>query len=422
MRFLHVADLHGGVQTHSRSDPETGLPSRLLDVARCWHRAAEIACEAGVDVVILAGDTFHTPNPDAASLTLFAGTNGFVLSHIGTDPTTSGQCPACRDGRGAQPPGQPHGLRLLQDAGIPTLIIDGNHDRAPHANRVSVLEVFASDAVRVVHGPEVVEVGGGIRIACLPSVSRHMLMARRPGVTRSQADEMLVEGLVSILGDLRAQGADVLTAHWPVQGAILGNEKDLAIVGEPVIPLAELEGWRYVALGHIHKAQPIGGAPGIGGDAPSFARAPLGWYAGSVDRMNFGEEHERKVALVVDIEEARPVEVTQRELPARRFVTVDDVAAEDDGFDVEGAIVRLRLSADHVNHVEAIRAALYEAGADVVIGGAEVRREVHTRAEHVTESLGPAEALEPWFDVKGVEEADRPDLRQAAKGLAEEAT
>lgn len=378
MKLLHVADLHGGLVTHSRPDPDTGLPSRLLDVARCWHRAAEIGVEQGVDLAIVAGDTFHQPNPDAASLTLFA-----------------------------------HGLRVLEEEGIPTIIIAGNHDRAPHPNRSSVLQVFddGRDLVWIVERPEVVEVAG-VRVACLPSVSRHQLMARRPGLARSEADQVLGDGLVSILGDLRVQGADVLTAHWPVQGAILGNEKDIAILPEPVIPFAELQGpWGYVALGHIHKAQPVGGAEGI---------APLGWYAGSIDRMNFGEEHEPKLALVVELNGAVAA-VEQHELPARRFVTLDDLAVEDQEFDLEGAIVRLRLSADHAGHVDAIRSELYSAGADVVIGGAEVPREVRSRAEHVTESLGPEDALEAWFDVKGIDEADRPDLRDAAKELAAEA-
>lgn len=374
MRLLHVADLHGGLLTHSRPDPDSGLPSRVVDVARCWHEAAELGVKEAVDVAILAGDVFQTPNPSAGALTGFG-----------------------------------NGLRVLEENGIPTVIIPGNHDRAPHPNQECVLQVFSSDFVHVVERPEVVEIEG-IRIACLPSVSPHLLMAKRQGIARSELVQALVDGLVTVLGDLRTQSPDVLTLHWTVEGSVLSTGRDVQIIGpgDPVLPLAELEGpWRYVAAGHIHKAQAIG---------------DLGWYSGSVDRMSFGEEHEDKLALLVDVDE-KEAHVTPHVLHARRFVTITDQTLDlrPDELALEGAIVRLKLGAEHAGAVDGIRRDAYSAGAEIVTGGAEVTRELRARAEHVTESLGHEEAIEAWFDAKAVPDEERPPLRETAKQIAEEA-
>ncbi|HXF72139.1 MAG TPA: exonuclease SbcCD subunit D [Actinomycetota bacterium] len=390
MRILHVADLHQGLMTHSRPDPSTGLPSRLLDVARCWRRACEIAADRGVDLVVVAGDAFHGPNPDAASIVLFD-----------------------------------QGLRMLQDAGIPAVLIAGNHDRAPHPNQPAVLELFHDPPlVQVATRPRVLE-AEGIRIGCLPSVSLHQLMASRPGLGRAELVRAARDALVAVLGELRAQTPDLLTLHWSVEGAVLGSERDVAIVGdaEPVIPRAELEGpWAYVAAGHIHRAQPIG---------------ELGWYPGSVDRMNFGEEAEEKVALEVEVD-GEGIRVQRHPLPARAFVTLDLAGPEalellasgvlswerEAGRSLEGAIVRVRVPVpeDRARDVDraAIERALFSLGAEQVLLRLDVRREARPRAEGITEALAAVDAFEEWLAFAGIPEEERPALRELAKRLEEE--
>lgn len=367
-RILHVADTHFGMVTHSRPDPKTGLPSRLLDVARCWDAAVDIALDREVDAVIVAGDVFHSPSPDAASLNLFA-----------------------------------KGLRELQRVKTPTLLIAGNHDRAPHPNQRSVLELFRWSAVHVATEPKVVELGD-IRVACLPSVSRHQLMALYPELSRSEADERLVELLVRIVGELRSFQPHVLTGHWPVQGAILGNEKDIAIVPEPVIPLAELEGpWSYVALGHIHKRQTL------------VAGETVVAYSGSIDRMNFGEEHEDKAAVEVDLDTKT---IQPYKLPARRFMALNFHDQGDEGWDVEGAIVRVQdVPAEEAPQLAKL---LYAGGAHVVRIETRVNHVIAPRSERLTEALGPMDALEEFLAVRDVAEEDRPALRDLAKQLMEE--
>lgn len=390
-RLLHTADLHQGLVTHSRPDPTTGLPSALLSTARCWHRACEIAADQGVDVAVLAGDTFHTPNPDASSLNLFAD-----------------------------------GLRVLEENGIPILIVAGNHDRAAHPSRPSIVELFRDPpGVHVSVRPEIVEIEG-VRFATLPSVSRHLLMANRPGISREEADQAVVDGLCRVIDQFRREGADVLVGHWPVQGAVLGNERDIAIISEPVIPLGELEGpWAWVAMGHIHREQ------GLRVPRPDpVGSALIGAYPGSVDRMNFGEESERKVALEVALEGQGADSIpTAHELPARRFVTLSPTEPdlsrflEEDPPEIEGAIVRVRMrvSEEDASGLDKARVQrrLYDLGADLAVLELAVARGDRRRAEGVTEALDAADAFDEWLRVKDVPEEDRPALRDLAKRIME---
>jgi exonuclease SbcD len=377
-RLLHVADLHQGLETHSRPDPRTGIPSAVLDVAGCWLAACSIAAEREVDAVTVAGDVFHGPNPDAVSLFLFE-----------------------------------RGLRHLESAAIPVLLIAGNHDRAPHAGQPCVLEVFhRPPAVTVSTRPEVVEVGG-VRFATLPSVSRHQLMSVQPWL--AEGDRSLVEGLESVLSWLRTEGADVLTGHWPVQGSILGNERDISISPEPTLPLLSIEGpWRYAAFGHIHKAQ----------RHQAEAGRTLLAYPGSIDRMNFGEEGERKVALEVDLDPEFP-RVGEHDLPARRFLTLDTLTAIGSWRqeNVEGAIVRVRLQVEEGfdrDRFVRLQQSLYDAGAHIVRMEVEVQRPVRRRVE-LQDIPAPLDALETYFEAKGTAEEQRTRYRSLVTELLEEA-
>jgi exonuclease SbcD len=365
VRILHVADLH------------FGLAGRHQDIARCWDAACAIAVERGVDAVVVAGDVFHGRDPDAHALNLF-----FT------------------------------GLAYLGSEGVPTLLIAGNHDGAVHPGRRSVIDVFEHELVRTVTRPEVVDVGG-IKIACLPWVSRQQLLAQNPGMSRAGAVQSMTDGLERVLDSLRAEGADVLTAHWSVQGAVLGNERDIAIVGEHevVLPIASIEGpWSYAALGHIHGYQ------------TGHVGSTIWGYSGSVDRMNFGEEHEAKYALEIDVGNKH---VTPHELPARRYVTLEP---EPDGSfpepDVEGAIVRVRAqlgpNMDEA-HVRAYQRHVQEAGASEVRVDVKREQQVRARAERVTTSLSVGEAMTEWMDMRGLDGRKKHEIRRLVEQLEEPA-
>jgi exonuclease SbcD len=381
-RFLHLADAHFDMPTHGHTDPATGLNSRLVDVARSWHYACGTAVEEAVDALVIAGDTFHTPNPSAEALALFG-----------------------------------EGLRQLRDALIPVLLIDGNHDRRPHVGCHSIVQ-FLHDPPHVygISEPCTVEVGG-IQFACLPSVGREQLLAGFPGMSRMEADLAVVDGLRAILDRLRSQNPDVLVGHWGISEASIGAELALQVVPEPMLSTVDLEGpWSYVALGHFHGWQEW--------EAGSTHCA----YSGSLERVSFAEEEQEKVALEVDlvrVEPGDPIIPTAHVVPARQFRTLS-LADYTNGQlpDLEGAIVRVKdeVTEDQAAGVDraGIMHRLEAAGAASVKYAVEVRREVRRRAEALTDVLAPMEALDEVMRLRDVDEAERPPLRDLMKQTLEE--
>ena len=63
IRFLHLADLHFGMENHGRIDPETGIHSRLLDFSATLERILDRALEMEIDAVLFAGDAYRTGRP-----------------------------------------------------------------------------------------------------------------------------------------------------------------------------------------------------------------------------------------------------------------------------------------------------------------------------------------------------------------------
>ena len=109
LQVLHLADLHIGVENYGQFDAKRGMHQRLIDFLQCLDAAVDIAIERQVDLVLIAGDMFKTRSPLPRHQSEFAAR-----------------------------------IRRLRDAGIPVLMLIGNHDVAPgrdSANSVSVTRI-----------------------------------------------------------------------------------------------------------------------------------------------------------------------------------------------------------------------------------------------------------------------------------------
>src|SRR3972149_2252343 len=62
-RLLHFADLHLGVESYGRPDPETGLSSRVGDFLAALDFTVDWALESGVDLVLFCGDAYKSREP-----------------------------------------------------------------------------------------------------------------------------------------------------------------------------------------------------------------------------------------------------------------------------------------------------------------------------------------------------------------------
>lgn len=53
--MLHFADTHIGMENYGRTDPETGLSSRVMDFLKCMEEMIDYARAQDVDLVVFAG-------------------------------------------------------------------------------------------------------------------------------------------------------------------------------------------------------------------------------------------------------------------------------------------------------------------------------------------------------------------------------
>ena len=113
------------------------------------------------------------------------------------------------------------------------------------------------------------------------------------------ASEMtrLIERLCA---DLDPEKCNILAGHLFVDGSSPGGSERSLTIGQlyAVTPNA-LPDVQYVALGHVHRPQKIGGT-----QIPAR-------YAGSVLQLDFGEVGQQKSVTLVDLEPGKPAQVCE---------------------------------------------------------------------------------------------------------------
>ena len=393
IHLLHLADLHIGMENYGRLDPATGIHGRVLDFLRRLDEVIEYGLAHDVDLVIFAGDAFKTRDPSPTYQREFA-----------------------------------RRIKRLSDAGVPTVLLVGNHDLPAMEKKATSLDIFRTLAVpNVTVGwrDEVFRIEtkrGPAQVACLPYPMRQRLLAREEhrGKNLEELDRALTDIVGDLVGGLAARAAQldptipaVLAGHFTVGGATFGSERSVMIGNDVVVlksVLSEIPArgadlaWDYVALGHIHKHQELNG-----GAYPAIV------YPGSLERIDFGEERDPKGFCWVEL--ARGQTTWQFvEVRARPFVTISVDAREADDptqgvLDeigrraVTDAVVRVqvKLKAHQESQLREkdIIAALKSAGYIAAISK-EVEHEARARLGGATpEGLSPTELLERYFESKG---------------------
>ena len=325
LTILHFADAHIDMANYGRHDPESGLPMRVIDFLKSLDTIVDTAIEEKVDLVLFAGDAYKDRNPA---------------------PTFQREW----------------GRRIirLSKAGIPTILLVGNHDLSPALGRAHAIEEFNTLEVPYVHvinkpaflKPEDID-GLPLQILALPWISRSGLVAHlglRAGA--SQKVGQVYEELESRLTEL-VQGwfeqidpdlPVVFTAHASIQGAKFGAERTVMLGSDMVLPGSLVRDPRldYVALGHIHKPQNLN----------ENAHPPV-IYPGSIERVDFGEVADDKFFVIAKVDRGE-TEVEWRQLTdIRPFVDRSLVLDSKEDIDrrlraalpppeqLQGAIVRL---------------------------------------------------------------------------------
>ena len=275
MRILHTADWHLG--------DRLGRIDRTDDLRRAVERVAGYCRDEKADVLLVAGDLFsELARPDGlrdairhlqATFDRFLHEGGTILAITGNHDN-EGFCqtlwhamslasPAviASDNRAA--PGR------LHLATAPTLLRLPDHREDFEVQ--FLLLPFPTPAAYLNDGEHP-------RYASLDEKNRHLLAA-------------FSRKLQELLADARSTAGTpiVLAAHVSVTGSQLSTlfrlnrEEDLVLAGD-ALP----EDLAYVALGHIHKPQFLGGRQNVR-------------YSGSIERLDLGEAQDTKSAVLFDL-------------------------------------------------------------------------------------------------------------------------
>lgn len=292
IKFIHTADIHFGVENYGRIDPKTGIHSRLLDFVNALNFCIDHAIKEQVDFFLFSGDAYKTPHPTQTQQKMLL------------------EC----------------FLRLYK-AKIPAIIVVGNHDHPLSFGKVNALDLFGAlplDGFYVVDEPRHIALqtkNGPVNIIGIPWPTRNTVSISEKHAHKSAIEitQYISRGVAHIIenfaGKLDPAVPAVLAGHLTVSNGIFSGSEKRAIYGtDPVLLPSQLaiQPFDYVALGHLHRYQdlnPSGYPPVV--------------YAGSIERIDFGERKEDKGFCVVALESKGNTSVEFVKTPQRAFIQID---------------------------------------------------------------------------------------------------
>jgi exonuclease SbcD len=268
MRVLHTSDWHLGRSFHRVDllDAQAGYVDHLV----------EVVCSERVDVVAVAGDVYDRALPGVDAVAL------------------------CDDA-----------LARLAGAGAQVVVISGNHDSARRLGFGARLMARAGVHVRC-------DPRGAADPVLLPLDGRELAVYAvpylEPDAVRPLLDPAPGRGHEAVLRGMldrcrrdlatRTRTRSLVLAHAFVRGGEASDsERDISVGGASDVPLGALDGFDYVALGHLHGRQRL--ADGVR-------------YSGSPLAYSFSEQHHTKGSWLVELTAAGLGAVEFVPAPVRR--------------------------------------------------------------------------------------------------------
>ena len=407
IRVLHFADAHIGLENYGPIDSEAGVSSRVFDFLARLDEMIDYAREGDVDLVIFAGDAFRSRSPNPTYQREFAARVS----------------------------------RLSQLA--PTLLLVGNHDLPLNAAKASTVEIYHTLGVPGIwvaaeyEARRIETKRGPVVVGAAPYPIRSRLLADADlrGKTIAEQDEALAEALSEQLRALSCQAdalaeADtprLLCGHFSVAGAIWGSERGVMLGRDVVAGLKDLAdpAWDYVALGHIHRHQNL---------TADHEDAPPVVYAGSLERIDFGEEKDVKGFCWVELARGGTTWAFV-ETAARKLLTLSvDCRATDNPtgaalaeirrHDLADAVVRLAIKltpeSETLLNDGVIVKELRRAGVFHIAGiSKDVERRTRSRLGVNPEGKTQMQLLARYFESRDVEAGRREALLRLAREIVE---
>ncbi|MBN2010621.1 exonuclease SbcCD subunit D [candidate division KSB1 bacterium] len=237
MKIIHFSDTHLGFSEYTRIDPETAINQREKDFYNAWQTIITAILETAPALVVHAGDLFHTTRPTNRALAIAL-----------------------------------EGIQKISNAGIPFVLISGNHSTPKIKATGSIFEaislfpnVFAAYGSRY----EKFHIGD-CDVHCVPHCSL------------SEELEQAFDA-IEIDPDVKY---NVLVSHgsWAGARTYSMGEFNEQLIPNPEAKLGKV--FNYIALGHYHKHIHI--------DDHIV-------YSGSIERTSFNEAGYSSGYMLVDL-------------------------------------------------------------------------------------------------------------------------
>ncbi len=275
LRIAHLADTHLGYSALTRLCADSGRNQRAVDIERAFATAIDDILAWRPDLVIHAGDAFHHSRPPMHTIIFFV-----------------------------------QQMRRLERAGIPAVVIGGNHDTPRLRTAGSVLDLcaIACPGVHFVHGYDWERVpldldGCPVSVIALPHGA--FTNDQSPALPPPDPD-----------------ATEILVIHGQYK---LGDRRELRGAKDNVDDTLIAPSYTYVALGHWHTYEKMGGNA---------------WYSGSTERIGLTDKDCRpgyaRVTLHADGPEVMHVPLPARDLLALPTVWADGMTADD----IEARVVK----------------------------------------------------------------------------------
>lgn len=263
LRIAHLADTHLGYSGYGKSDPETGRNQRAVDFEQAFVHVIDEILSRDVDLVIHAGDVFHHTRPSWHTLALFV-----------------------------------QQMRRLEEAGIPSVVIAGNHDTPRLRTSGSLYSVMQLSLPRVEF-----MTGYVTEERSFPDLD--LLVHGVPHGSLVNPDPPLIMP--------ESGKRNIVVTHGVAAGAIMAGSREQ---GETELRGNILaEDVDYVAMGHIHLRQTIG-----------LNKV----YSGSTERTSWGDQGATPGYALVTL--GAPGDLAQVEFidtPARAMETLPAIDGAD---------------------------------------------------------------------------------------------
>lgn len=264
MKLIHLSDLHLGKRLNEFS--------MLEDQEYILGEILRVIDGEGIDCVLIAGDVYDKSVPPAEAVSLFD-----------------------------------HFLVRLARRKRKVLVISGNHDSAERIAFGGRLMDGRGVYLSPVYGGRVEpvtlsDVYGELDFYLLPFL-------RPANVRRFFPDERLESYTDAVAAALQGlprnpSRRNVLLTHQFVTGAERSESEELPVGGSDNVDLSALDGFDYVALGHLH------GPQSVGRETVRYCGTPL--------KYSFSEAKHVKSATVVELGEKGAIRVRTVPLTPRR--------------------------------------------------------------------------------------------------------